>query len=376
MAIINLGKIDKNLISIRVGGVLCFFNRLLNQYKETNLFKNVILSNICISISRFLAGAPYIIILIRAKKEETSNDSKDQANILPKFIFTYKKRNFLYNKEILIFITTILNFIQSVLYVYTIYIKTNAWICYIVIAAIFYYIFFRIKLHKHHYLSAIIILLLGLLIDLVQNNLQTEIISEPLNLFFRYLREILLSSHFVIIKYIMEKKFVSVYEYTFKNGLYSLILFGIFAVFDYFFIGFDNYEEYFSNYNYVETLVALGSISTMLFLTICILFTIQDSSPNHVFMIFVLGQFSYYTNIDKFDPLAIISLILILFFSFVFNEIIELNFCGLSGNTKRNIISRAQNEDNSLFMINQSLDKEMEDDGYLIELPDPNRKNV
>ena len=150
MAIINLGKIDKNLISILVGGVLCFFNRLLNQYKETNLFKNVILSNICISISRFLAGAPYIIILIRAKKEETSSDSKDQANILPKFIFTYKKRNFLYNKEILIFITTILNFIQSVLYVYTIYIKTNAWICYIVIAAIFYYIFFRIKLHKHH----------------------------------------------------------------------------------------------------------------------------------------------------------------------------------------------------------------------------------
>ena len=378
MAIINLGKIDKNLISILVGGVFCFFNRLLNQYKDTYLFKNVILSNICISIARFLAGAPYIIILIRAKKEVTTDDLEEQNSILPRFAAQYKKRNLLYNKEVLIFITTILNFIQSVLFVYTISIKTNAWICYIVITAIFYYLFFKIKLHKHHYLSAIIILLLGLLIDLVQKNLQTEIVSEPLNLFLRYFREILLSSHFVVIKYIMEKKFVSVYEYTFKNGLYSLILFGIFAVFDYFFIGFDNYEEYFSNFNYVETLVALGSISTTLFLTICILFTVQDSSPNHVFMIFVLGQFSYYTNIDKLDPVVMISLILILFFSFVFNEIIELNFCGLSGNTKRNIIYRAKSEDDSLFIRNESLNKEYEDDGYLIELPDhdPNRKSV
>ena len=33
-----------------------------------------------------------------------------------------------------------------------------------------------------------------------------------------------------------------------------------------------------------------------------------------------------------------------LFFSLVFNEIIELNFCGLSRNTKKNINYRAKNE--------------------------------
>ena len=126
----------------------------------------------------------------------------------------------------------------------------------------------------------------------------------------------------------METKFVSVYEYTFKNGLYSLILFIIFAIFDYFFIGFDNYEEYFNNFNYKELLVALGSISTTLFLTLCILFTVKNSSPNHVFMIFVLGQFSYYTKFEKYTPLVIVCLFFILLFSFVFNEIIEINICG------------------------------------------------
>ena len=112
--------------------------------------------------------------------------------------------------------------------------------------------FFQIKLFRHHYLSATLILSLGLLIDLVLGNLQTELINDTVMLLLRYLREILLSFHFVVIKYIMEKKFVSVYEYTFKNGLLSLIIFLIFSIFDYFFIGFDDYGEYFSNFNSVE----------------------------------------------------------------------------------------------------------------------------
>ena len=42
--------------------------------------------------------------------------------------------------------------------------------------------------------------------------------------------------------------------------------------------------------------------------------------------------------------MVIISLILILFLSLIFNEIIEINFCGLSHNIKRNIMARAESE--------------------------------
>ena len=45
----------------------------------------------------------------------------------------------------------------------------------------------------------------------------------------------------------------------------------------------------------------------------------------------------------------IILLIIILFCSCIFNEIIELNFCGLSENTKRNIIIRAQMEEEDML---------------------------
>ena len=45
---------------------------------------------------------------------------------------------------------------------------------------------------------------------------------------------------------------------------------------------------------------------------------------------------------------VIICLIFILFMSLIFNEIIEFNFCGLSDNTKKNIMLRLNNEDTEL----------------------------
>ena len=56
--------------------------------------------------------------------------------------------------------------------------------------------------------------------------------------------------------------------------------------------------------------------------------------------------------------IIIIFLIIILFFSLVFNEIIELNFCGLSRNTKRNMAYRAKSE-----IIESNLLKKLTFDG-------------
>ena len=55
----------------------------------------------------------------------------------------------------------------------------------------------------------------------------------------------------------------------------------------------------------------------------------------------------------------------VLFISLIFNEIIEINCFGLSKNTRRNIVDRAQNEDLIIKKI-PSLES-IEDKGYLIE---------
>lgn len=133
--------------------------------------------------------------------------------------------------------------------------------------------------------------------------------------FCRILREIFYSLHSVIDKYVMEKKFGSVYELISTNGIIILSFFVIFGVFNYYYIRWmDDYEEYFSNFNYKELLVILGVMITQLGLNLCILFTNRDNSPCHIFIIFIFGQLAFCLNFTGVTILVLLLLILILFF--------------------------------------------------------------
>ena len=234
MVYITLGNIDKNLIIILLGCIICFLNRLLNQYEETLLFKNVILTVTCISISRFLTLFPFIILKIRSKQVNTYLDiqlvNQNAIKSPQKKIEEIVKGKWFY-----IILSAIIFVIQLFFLVVSFNIKTNSWIWYILIASIFYYLIFKVQLYKHHYLSIILIILLGLVIDLVTESLQNEIVNEPLLLIMKYLKEIFFSLYSVLAKYVIEKKYVSVYEFSFYVGLISVILLIIFSVFDHYY---------------------------------------------------------------------------------------------------------------------------------------------
>ena len=168
--------------------------------------------------------------------------------------------------------------------------KINIWISEIFIYCIFYYLIFKIKPYKHHYLSIILIILLGIILDLILNNLQNDIINKWQKIFLRLLREILYSLQDVINKYIMEKKFCSVYELSLYGGIVYLILLGIFSIFNYYYFKFDNFEEYTNNFNYIELFLAIGTMITQFGLDISSLFTIKNNTPCHLFIISVFSQ--------------------------------------------------------------------------------------
>ena len=107
----------------------------------------------------------------------------------------------------------------------------------------------------------------------------------------------------------------------------------------------DNYIDYFDNFNGVEIFVAIRLMITQLVLYLCTLFTNKNYTPCHIFIIFVFGQLAYYLDFSTHSILIILSLLFILILSLIFNEIIELNFCGLSDNTKKNISIRAEIEE-------------------------------
>ena len=342
MACISLGKIDKSLIVILVGCVICFLNRLLNKIKYGKiLFENLLLINICMALSRFLTIIPFIILVIRSRRKNKKLEI-ELPTISKSFEYYDKVKEARKGKWIYILLSAFIFLILSICLTRSFKIKTNAWIWYILFASIFYYLIFKVRLYRHHYLSIVLIILLGLAIDLSTQNLQTEIVGDPINLVLKFVKQILFSLYNVIAKYVMEKKHVSVYEFSFYVGLFNLVVFLIFSIFDYYFLKWTPFKEYFNNFNYKHLLIALGVIFSQLGINITSLFAAKYNSPCHVFIIFVFGQIAYYIDFSGLFPLVVVLLIIILFLSLIFNEIIEINFCKLSYNTKRNISNRAE----------------------------------
>ena len=277
-----------------------------------------------------------------------------------------------------IFLAALFFFIQNISLVFTFDIKTNAWIFYILLASLFYYLIFKIKLYKHHYLSAILILIIGITIDLITKNLQNEITN--IFLLIKFIKEIFFALYNVMVKFVIEKKYVSVYELSFYIGVINFILTAIVEVFDYFFFKYDDLGKYFNNFDIKELLVMLGIISSQFVLNLAYLFTIKIYSPCHVFIIFVFGQLAYYIYFEEgilISTLVIVCLIFILFLSLIFSEIIELNFCKLSYNTKKNISKRAESDvdfyaKNNEIFDDEVIDTKIEDGEYLITIKEEN----
>ena len=343
MRIIGFGKIDKNIIPILLGCIFCFLTRLLFTVPDAQLFHHSIISNLVGAFSKLFAFIPLIILKIRTGRKNNAinkivinnnislaepNNKKNEKNII---------------KLIYIILTSLLTFIHGLIIIYTLGIKSNCWILEILMTSIFYYLIFKEKLYKHHYFSLIIIILTGVVLDLVLGNLQNDFNNNLLLLLLRLIREILFSLVEVINKYLMEKKFCSIYEIYFLSGLFLFLFFVIFSILNYYYFELDNFVEYFNNFNSTELLVGLGVLITQFALGIFLLITNKNYTPCHIFIAFVFGQLAYYMDFSTDSIISICFFILILFMSLVFTEIIEINICGLSENTRKHIIERANN---------------------------------
>ena len=371
MAFISIGKIDKNLIPMIAGCIFCFLNRILNQYDGSLLFKNQIMMNIYISTSKLFTIIPFILLKINSKKVSSNDIQTIKNQQALKYMNKSGAKRIIAGKWGFIFLAVMIYFVNQIFFVLTIKVHSNTTILNILITSLFYYLIFKIKLYRHHYLSIILIIIVGFIIDMILGNLLFDIDNNLGLFFFRLLREVLFSLSSVVDKYILEKKFGSVYEILLTNGVITSTLFIIFAIIDHNFFGIYNYEEYFNNFNTTELLVASGVIITQLGLNVSILFTNKNNSPCHIFIIFIFGQLAYYIDFSGSNAIVIFCLIIILFLSFVFNEILEINFLGLSDNTKKNISKRAENEDNMIITKSDTYDSMLEgQDGYILKSKD------
>ena len=342
MSCISIGMIDKTLFIIIIGCIFCFLSRLLSKPEKAKiLLQEPLFANIYISLARFLTIIPYIIIKVRSKNKNT-NLKIENANQSINVGYYDKVKEARKGKWKFMLLSSVIYLANAIFFSQSFKIKTNAWIWYILLASLFYYLIFKIRFHKHHYLSSVLIILLGLTIDLITNNLQKEIVDEPAELVMKFLKQVFFSLYNVMAKYVMEKKYVSVYEFSFYVGLFNLVIFLIFLIFDYYFFKLTNYKDCFKDFDTIQFFIILGLIFTQLGMNLTALFTNKFNSPCHVFIIYAFGQIAYYIDFTDIFPLVFVLFIIILFISLIFTEIIEINLFGLSYNTKRNIMKRAE----------------------------------
>ena len=173
------------------------------------------------------------------------------------------------------------------------------------------------------------------------------------------------------LKGLMLLKFYSPYKATyifgFINCIISLILLIAFSYIDVGSIGLLSYDGgiYFDNIFFIFNTYNIGQMIILFFMGIVLgamklLYnvTINYFSVCHIFLLLQSRSFSSSVNeeIEKNSgPFAISMINLCNFIEFlislVFLEIVELNFCGLNENTKKNIQKRAE-EDTKLNMVN------------------------
>ena len=202
----------------------------------------------------------------------------------------------------------------------------------------------------------------------------------------------------VLAKFGMDYKFCSPFEITFYEGIFGLILNIICLIIstniplkeDFKYNNLlniseykgkkylDNFYTYLDKLNAIEVLLFIVSMSGRLLFNLFSHITIKHFTSYHVFLLLIMGDLSSLDWRGKnFGEECII--IVIFFIEFImiliFCEIIELDFCGLEENTRKNILERAEFERyENINNENKSLDSNEISDG--LELTSDVRESI
>ena len=173
-------------------------------------------------------------------------------------------------------------------------------------------------------------------------------------------------------KYLIYTKYIQPYEILFIQGIIEFILGVITLIITTKFDEIDNFFDFIQSLDRKEIGLIIAMIICQFFIYSIQIKIIDIFSPFHVFLLDILNDFiQFFIMIDKFDSnlRIIISTIVCIIVCFVmiliFIEIIELNFCGLSYMTKKNIELRARQDPN---ITNKDDDRGISFDGYSLSL--------
>ena len=361
MAIISFGNINKKILFAIFGGIFKLLSDLLIKFlrksKKIEIREHPFILGINAGLGYCISFIPFLIF-----KRNYDYLNQKTFDVDEKLIYNETDDYFLEKREkkfrpwLIIafcdFFQKLLSFIYISLY--------NFWMFDILFILIFSHFILKVKLYKHHFISLMLIIIFGIIINIIYN-IYEEISEE---FFFKILNtsiiEIIFSLQIVVAKYAMEYKLSSPYEICLFEGVFilviNLILLIIFTFIPMSEIKYikntkyegkmyiDNFFQYFSKISYIEVIsfiiIMLGRFGFNIF---CLLI-IKYFTPSHSIIILIIGE--VYFAFNDLEPLWRVFIeyfiyALLIFVMLVFLEIIEINLWGLQKNTERNISLRA-----------------------------------
>ena len=346
MRLISIGKINKYIAFPLIGGISKCICESILYYSVTKIGHHPFLVGINAGLSMCLAFIPFIIIKLKMKRS-----------------ITYKKEKWSIKKIVLILLCGFLEFLQKFLsYSFINDVDNNIWIFNIIYFSGFSYLILKIKLYNHQLFSSLVMIIIGIIYNIIimKNMKLRDIPYLLLSIFI----ETVYSLNIVLNKYVMEFYFCSPYELCLYEGLFILSLNVILAIiftnveitkdstttkiirtFEYnnnTYI--DNFYEFYYSIDTYEVIMFFVSLTNRLIFNLFSLITNKYYTPCHIILLLIIGecQFAFETEENSELILPSISYFILFFMILIYLEIIELNFCGLEENLKRNIDERAK----------------------------------
>ena len=365
--LISCGYINKRIIFAIIGGLGKMFIELV--YKVDNDFKkHPLIIGIASAIGMCLSSIPFIIYKIKYEKGEKKFNSL--YNFKRRKLSPYQRKKLTKRqrkkKFTLILVSAFLDFAQKVLtFIFVDKIEYNFLVFDMLCISILSYFILKHILYSHKFISLIIMIIFGIILNIIINLYGVSTGIKP-SIVFVFLIELLFSINIVINGFLLAKSISVPYEISFYQGIFDLLFFYILLIIftnveinnenfqniDYKGKKYlDNFFSYIDNINTPKIFAFIIMMMTQFCFNLFSNITVYYFSPAYVGFILLIGDLSFIFNFNEIEPLIfygkIIFFVICLFMLLIYNELIEINFCGLSNYTRKGIMRRAL-EDYSL----------------------------
>ena len=172
MKCIELGKANKKLLIPVLGGIITLIyvstREIISKYKV--LTKNPFLLNVYVSIGMILAFIPHLILKKEIQRPDSNSSTlRNESKLDIHLIYNRGKKKINVKKYLLILLSEIFDFAQTALFsFFSINCIYQFWTFDILLMSLFSRLILKIQLYRHQYISIIIIIICGLIMNILE----------------------------------------------------------------------------------------------------------------------------------------------------------------------------------------------------------------